>query len=57
MIRGAIVGLSCLALFAAPAEAHFVWVDLKESADGQPQAQLYLSELPEPGGRHEADRL
>lgn len=53
MIRSAFIGLSCLALFAtAPARAHFVWVDLKESADGQPQAQLYLSELPEPGEPH-----
>ena len=53
MIRSAVVGLSCLALFAtASARAHFVWVDLKQSADGQPQAQLYLSELPEPGEPH-----
>jgi uncharacterized protein DUF3386 len=29
-----------------------VWLDLKESPDGQPQAQLYLSELPEPGEPH-----
>jgi hypothetical protein len=52
MIRSAVVGLSCLALWSSPAGAHFVWVDLKQSADGQPQAQLYLSELPEPGEPH-----
>jgi hypothetical protein len=53
MIRSASVSLSCLALFApAFARAHFVWVDLKQSADGRPQAQLYLSELPEPGEPH-----
>ena len=50
MIRRALAGFFCLATLGAwSARAHFVWVDLKDAADAAQQAELYLSELPEPG--------
>lgn len=52
MIRRAVAGFFCVAtLGAVTAQAHFVWVDLKDTATAQ-QAELYLSELPEPGEPH-----
>ena len=42
----------CLTLGLADANAHFIWIDLVSTADGQPQARLYFSETPEPGEPH-----
>ncbi len=42
----------CLTLGLADANAHFIWIDLASTADGQPQARLYFSETPEPGEPH-----
>jgi hypothetical protein len=38
----------CWTLGLAPAQAHFIWIDLAPAANGQPQARLYFSETPEP---------
>lgn len=50
MLRYVLLGLACaLALAAAPARAHFIWLDLQPSDGGKSQARLYFSEEPEPG--------
>jgi hypothetical protein len=55
MLRSAIVGFAsaCLAaLAAAPAGAHFIWLDIAPDSSGDPQARLYFSEEPVPGEPH-----
>ena len=42
----------CLTLGLADAQAHFIWIDLAPASNGQPQARLFFSELPEPGEPH-----
>jgi hypothetical protein len=37
---------------AAPARAHFIWLDIAASSGGERQARLYFSEEPAPGERH-----
>ena len=41
-----------LAALAAPARAHFVWIDLAHPADGPSQVRVYFGEQPEPGEPH-----
>jgi uncharacterized GH25 family protein len=50
MTRKTTIALACwLVLGLTQAKAHFIWIDLKPVQDGEPQAQLYFAELPEPG--------
>lgn len=53
MLHKATLGLVmvCLAL-AAPARAHFIWLDVVPAADGACEARLYFSEQPAPGEAH-----
>ncbi|MGD9722548.1 MAG: DUF3386 family protein [Pirellulales bacterium] len=53
MLSRVVAALACsLTLGLSAAEAHFIWIDFAPAADGQPQARLYFSEMPEPGEPH-----
>ena len=49
MLRNVLLGLACAVALAAPARAHFIWLDLQPGAGGQGQARLYFAEEPGPG--------
>ncbi|MEX2172791.1 MAG: DUF4198 domain-containing protein [Pirellulaceae bacterium] len=46
-----------LALLAAPASAHFVWITIDKDSGGQPQLQVHFSELAEPDSADLLDRV
>ena len=49
--------LGVLVLATSTAHAHFLWVDVVTTADGQQKACAYFSEAPEPGSAELLDRI
>lgn len=44
-------------VLAAPASAHFVWIELVQEKDGKPTAHVYFSEGATPGEGHLVERI